>query len=788
MKRVLGLHRNATGFSLLEVLIAVVVLSVGLLALAALQGAMTRSSSEAKIRGRVAAMLTARMDDLRTNGYGNMTVGTTTVTTTTDPCGDADVTDWIDCARDQAALGSLTVQQVVTVWFGAASFASSNAEQDPAIPQFKRIVLSSTWMDAGGVTHTQSIASDVSSMALTNNMIIPPEPLATPTGGPIVRTISPATAGVIPIAISTNAGEDTFNATTNPTPELVGQTNNQQIVGTRFSVLNYTPSTFGNSAVVIQKRFDTEVVKCRCKFGAGGNNLPEIYRTEMWPAVWTGEGYEVYDAGGVAAPGDTLDSGPAPGVEQSALCQECCRDHHDSGATNVARFDPERTSGTTKYDVNPQGALVQVSDMGNGDYVDSCRVVRVDGFWRTSSDIYERQHGLLPTQSVSGVEAKSGLPTAAAVQDYETFVKQYLAQIDGSQPYVAGGQAMFDAVTSLNANAINITSASNTDYRYLHARGLYVDYLEQEAIDKLVEVLDNDDPQGLCPDGEEDECLLPFLPFTTVNLTEITEWLEWPTTQTQIFVNERNLLSTTPAQPSGGRTIGIAAGTSDARTQMRRSSSGIALSTTLTTVQGVDPEDNGEVLSGTYDYSDQLLHDDQGFQVGQGGGPTFNVQVQGGGGNPFVFFSIGTDDNVECLKPSGTQHTCATSTGTVLPAAGSVTVSRYWTLTTTSETMTGQPCTPRAATAVVARPTFTDFVVTAATSNGVAGSIAPPINDISKDETTTISFDSIAQGGLVLITLTQVGDPIKATIASCTTNGNGTQIRNIVWNESWAQP
>ena len=72
------IHRGTTagaqprGFSLLEVLIAVVVLSVGLLALAALQGSLTRSSADAKVRGRVAAMLSARIDDLRSNGYGTL--------------------------------------------------------------------------------------------------------------------------------------------------------------------------------------------------------------------------------------------------------------------------------------------------------------------------------------------------------------------------------------------------------------------------------------------------------------------------------------------------------------------------------------------------------------------------------------------------------------------------------------------------------------------------------------------------------------------------------------------
>ena len=70
MHRVRSSRRGTRGFSLLEVLIAVVVLSVGLLALAALQGRLTQASAEAKVRGRVAAMLAARMDVLRNGGYG----------------------------------------------------------------------------------------------------------------------------------------------------------------------------------------------------------------------------------------------------------------------------------------------------------------------------------------------------------------------------------------------------------------------------------------------------------------------------------------------------------------------------------------------------------------------------------------------------------------------------------------------------------------------------------------------------------------------------------------------
>ena len=785
MNRFIVVHRRAPGFSLLEVLIAVVVLSVGLLALAALQGNMTRSSADAKVRGRVAAMLSARMDALRSSGYGNLTpLGPQPAITSVrgvDTCGDT-TNDWLDCARDQAGLGSITVAQNITVWAGVGGFTAFTTEQDPAIPQFKRVTLTSTWTDAAGVAHNQSLSSDVSSMTLTSNILVPPDPVSITAGGPIVRTTSPAaTAGVLPIALGTTNND---SATTNPIPELIGQSNNQTIVGTRFSVLNYQSA--GSGSVIIQKRFDNEVVKCKCKYGAGGNNLPVIYRTAMWPAVWTGDAYEVATpTGNPAAPGQSLDSGPKNGVDQSALCQECCRDHHDTGANGAVRFDPER-SGTGKYDVNNAGVLVPVANQNNSDYVDSCRMIRIDGFWRTASDLYERQYGLLETQAVSNVAAKSGLPTPTAVTNYTNYVKAFLRQYNGQSATPAtDGQAAFNAyLPSFDAATIVIPTASNTDYRYLHGRGLYVDYLEQKARQKLIDVLGDNGPQGRCPTGTNaEDCVMPYLPFTTANLTEIAEWRAFD--PAIITVNSGNLLSTNSQQPSGGRTIGKANGTTNNLTQMRRSNSGVAVNSTLTNIKGVDPADNGDPIVGDPDAV--LLTDSQSFQVGGGNGPSFDVRVSGGGSNPFVFFTLGVDNNVECLRPVGADNHCVTTTGTVLPQPGTVTASNYWIETTTLVSYSNVTCGNKTVTDSYATPTFRNFVVTAATVNGVPGVIGAATNDGKKTESTPINFTSIAQGALVIVTLTeQSGSPQLATIASCTAAGS--KFKSITWNTPWTAP
>jgi len=807
MKRIYRTPGTSGGFSLIEVMIAVVVLATGLLALAALQASLTRSSAEAKVRGRVAAMLSARMDELRGSGYENTILDPVTpvaTTSTTDGC-DGDATDWIDCARGQANLSSLTVTQANTLWtsaVGAATFTEvdSRTKVGDGNPEFIRVTLRASWSDATGGTHGLTTASEFSSLALKDSVLPPPAGAGTPTGRPIVRTDNPAGPGVIPIAV----GGGDATAASNPRPELVGKSNNTTVTGTRFDVLTYTGLT---GAAVIQRRVETAVIKCQCQLGAGGTNLPVIYRKSEWPAIWTGERYDVYvpDPIDTPAPGQGKSSGPKPGVDQSPLCQECCRDHFDGTETTVAKFDPKR--GThPHYLVDGSGALAAMAATDTN-YVDSCRVIRVDGFWHTAADMYSDQFGLLATETVSGKEAATGLPDDTdpikTATNYQTFVKDYLKQFDGSgNPPAIAAQTMFDQSTrQLNEpDDVDIATPDSKDYRYLHGRGLYLDFLEEKARTKIANVDQDFTKNGYCLSisGQKvtdlAECILPYLPFTTVNVTELAKW---KATDTEILsVNSGNLLGSNPTQPSGSRTAGVAKGVADNGGRINMSNFGLAASSdpVFATINGVDPSDATAIGS-----------DAQRFDVGGDSSPPssgeeFSVRVSGvTTQDPDVFYTVDAGaDAGECLRPNATaDYRCATNTTPI--AGGSITVSNYWIegpATTRTHTFSCEKPngTMVSVTFSASTPTFHDYEVLSATIQSSGVTVSPPYsvsNENKKTEATTISLPTLAANDVVLVSVgEESGSPTYATVASCSTNGSADPDKTTVdsWNMPWTTP
>ena len=155
-------HQNARGFSLIEVMIAVVVLAVGLLSLAALQGELFRSGAEAKARANAATLAQQVIEDARTFGFVTAPdadyVGNTYNSLAT--------ADW-----EVADVGGVTfdvTRDVTRYRFDSASgtFVEDAASAfSLAVPEFKMVRVVVSWTDSNGNAKSVQMADSIAAIS-----------------------------------------------------------------------------------------------------------------------------------------------------------------------------------------------------------------------------------------------------------------------------------------------------------------------------------------------------------------------------------------------------------------------------------------------------------------------------------------------------------------------------------------------------------------------------------------------------------------------------------------------
>ena len=779
------------GFSLIEVLIAVVIMSVGLLALATLQLGIIRSSAEAKAQTLAVNIARDKLEDLTSYRIVNEATGAT--------CPSAN--DSYQCITSAGAAESLnddgngsyggvnytrtwTVDRCTGAVGGAFTCGQANtAAWTGSTPrnEFKNMTVTVSWTDATSGPQSVAVknavgAVDPSDIALLQKLFTPLTPK--PAQGKIW---DPGTvSGVIPIAV----GAGTSSAATNPKPEVIV---GNSVVETRFDVLTYSGLNSGTADA--QARVETAVVGCSCKFAT-------LATTErgLRPAYWNGVRYVVPVPTSAAPPAIV-----AAGVTQSAKCAICCRDHHDPSGTVTAKFSPFIT-GHDHFNAYAAGTPAATAGQ---EYKEACRLIRVDGIFRVAPDLNDDYFALLATKDLSSGSNKgdSPIPDATATVSYQKFVIDYMNDrftrkanpaatsttnalyntYRSTTPCISGSctlelQNLLGVARNPTLNEPASIDLRDGDVKWNHSRGMFVDYLEPEAIQTIVNAKTNCASQTYTSDAFSD-CVLKFLPFTSINLTEIADWNSGGSTvQAKVTNNDYGeSILVTSVDPVRGKVVWGTAPSSPSTvniyTVARKSNSSLL----DLSFDAISPAD-------AISYSDFQVFRIQGTAGSAGVNGNFTVKLAGISGSvPAVRYITGVKSSEACSAGSGQNvltNNCAvtnSTSGSGLAVANSMKVvaQKYNAQldgTNNSGTTTADQfkCYNTGGTTPLPVPAgekFTphscqNYAVSSATlvsSLGVAGLSGTPATSVSDgalSESTTISFALINVGDVISVNFT----------------------------------
>jgi type II secretory pathway pseudopilin PulG len=474
--------------SLVEVFVALLVLSVGLIALAKLQVDLVRGGGESRARTSALALAEEKIEDLRTFSLKNAAVGATWPVAVSQPLA------WSFIANDAGGRisgGAVTragVQYNLT-WTSSLQ-STDGATATGGYQSFYKVVnVNVGWTGADGVAQTVSLAASIPDTPpgltkLASALFGNPE-------GPVLEYDNYDAPQVISVPI--DLGRSRHRETSKPLPDVLAQGDYAHQV--TFDVVNYHHLPDDRFAVDRRESFVT--VNCRCTLEASGPG--------RGPATFVLTGSLLRDK-----PGTVLSSKPHTGTvrtsgsrsvsSQPELCSVCCRDHHDAGAQY--RYNPTDTDDHAHYFWNESAGGYEGPVSVGQAYDEACRMKRVNGIFQVFEDWNLVAINAIPEVDLSG--------DVSAYRDYVASVVRN---------YVTGGSLP----TAPTFSSVTVTPGGAAQ---LQGRAIYIDYMSAEEKAAAAALITADDNVSF----------LESVPWYEINLTKLAQWKLQDTNSTNDYL------------------------------------------------------------------------------------------------------------------------------------------------------------------------------------------------------------------------------------------------------------
>ena len=570
-------HRaSQRGFNLMEVLMGIAVFAIGMLALASLQGALSRSTAEAKVRTTAVNIAERIIEGQR--GFAMISGGTFSFADIVNVTGDSPI--YFDGSmtrktadEDKVGVIYTVTQDVTDYYYDLAGDSFYTPTEDKPAPtgavtaDYKTVLVTVAWNDdrdfvieEGTLTEDSLGGGSVQvSAAISQISVAAALKVSEEDDGDIIAPDIVYTPGQNPDIVSLDLGGQKFKESLTPEPKVY-----RDNLETRFDVVTYSQ---GIGSAIFLRREEFVAVSCECTLRLANADNPG-----KRPVIWAGDEYIEFDPV-TKAYGEAISN-----IAQSPLCDTCCRDHHDGAGTGseldpgAILYDPSRPEG-----VYPAGQYV--SDGGDhvhysrasgnssvlpvasadDDYLEACKFVRVDGFFRLAQDFRLEGINSFP---------EDYLITSTEVADYSNYVTDQVYDLNissetytGTTPYAnaaigkgngyhanasppevvpplrASPGAIFtpnplDPNDTLTFNYTNLPTSTGATFQQLRSRSIYIDYLSLDLRNVITCI------EGAADDAAAMECesgdvkldqspsinVLEIIPFFELQTTFLNDW------------------------------------------------------------------------------------------------------------------------------------------------------------------------------------------------------------------------------------------------------------------------